>query len=82
MNEPIICFDCKKELSEGEDFIAYKTEEGEFYKCKACHLKDSTLRNYRPVERYSRVCGYMRPVEQWNPGKQEEFKDRVNFKIK
>ena len=32
-------------------------------------------------ERYSRVVGYLRPVSQWNDGKQAEFKDRVVFKI-
>jgi len=32
-----------------------------------------------PVECYSRVVGYFRPVEQWNKGKQEEFKDRKNI---
>jgi anaerobic ribonucleoside-triphosphate reductase len=31
------------------------------------------------TEIYSRVVGYLRPVEQWNSGKQEEFKDRVSF---
>ncbi len=29
-----------------------------------------------PVEVYSRVVGYFRPVNQWNKGKQEEFFDR------
>jgi anaerobic ribonucleoside-triphosphate reductase len=32
-------------------------------------------------EVYSRVCGYLRPVENWNIGKQEEYKDRKVFKI-
>lgn len=32
-------------------------------------------------EVYSRCCGYFRPVNQWNVGKQSEFKDRVNYKI-
>ena len=32
-------------------------------------------------ERYSRVCGYLRPVGQWNEGKEAEFNDRVTFKI-
>ena len=32
-----------------------------------------------PCEVYSRVVGYIRPVDQWNPGKQSEFYDRVNF---
>jgi ribonucleoside-triphosphate reductase (formate) len=30
-------------------------------------------------EVYSRVVGYIRPVEQWNDGKQAEFKDRKQF---
>ena len=33
-------------------------------------------------EVYSRVVGYIRPVEQWNDGKQEEFHDRKLFSIK
>lgn len=32
-------------------------------------------------EVYSRVCGYFRPVANWNKGKQEEFKERETFKI-
>jgi anaerobic ribonucleoside-triphosphate reductase len=55
---------------EGEDFI----------KCQPCYDKDPTLRNFRKCEVYSRVVGYLRPVKQWNPGKQEEYKQRKNFK--
>lgn len=29
-----------------------------------------------PVEVYSRIVGYYRPVQNWNDGKKEEFKDR------
>ena len=32
-----------------------------------------------PVEVYSRVVGYFRPVNQWNEGKKEEFLDRRTF---
>jgi len=32
-------------------------------------------------ERYSRIVGYLRPVDAWNPGKFEEFKERKVFKI-
>jgi len=35
-----------------------------------------------PVEVYSRVVGYLRPIATWNPGKQEEFRQRVNFDVK
>ena len=30
----------------------------------------------KTCEVYSRVVGYYRPVDQWNKGKQEEFKQR------
>lgn len=32
-------------------------------------------------EIYSRVCGYFRPVSNWNQGKREEFRDRKTFQI-
>jgi len=32
-----------------------------------------------PTEIYSRVVGYFRPVNQYNKGKQEEFKERVEY---
>ena len=30
-------------------------------------------------EVYSRVTGYLRPVSNWNSGKKEEFRERVEF---
>jgi ribonucleoside-triphosphate reductase len=30
-------------------------------------------------EIFSRIVGYLRPIKQWNKGKQSEWKDRVNF---
>lgn len=33
----------------------------------------------QPCEVYSRIVGYIRPVDQWNPGKQSEFNDRITF---
>jgi len=32
-------------------------------------------------EVYSRVVGYIRPVGQWNAGKQAEYRDRTDFKL-
>ena len=31
------------------------------------------------VVTYSRIVGYMRPVSNWNPGKQQEFEDRKEY---
>jgi len=33
-------------------------------------------------EVFSRVCGYFRPVTNWNRGKQEEFKERKVYEVK
>lgn len=35
-----------------------------------------------PCEVYSRIVGYLRPVSQWNPGKEAEFYKRKVYKIK
>jgi len=43
---------------------------GEHAACPTCGAK---------TEVYSRVVGYLRPVEQWNDGKQAEFADRKIF---
>ena len=48
--------------------------EGEHFFCPECTIK-------QPCEVYSRIVGYLRPVQQWNLGKQEEFKQRKEFKI-
>ena len=34
-----------------------------------------------PCEVYSRVVGYLRPVQNWNLGRQQEFRDRVVFNV-
>lgn len=33
----------------------------------------------QPCEIYSRVVGYLRPVSQWNDGKQSEFAERKTY---
>jgi anaerobic ribonucleoside-triphosphate reductase len=40
-------------------------------------LKSSIKRT--PCEVYSRIVGYIRPVQNWNPGKVEEFSDRKTY---
>lgn len=34
-----------------------------------------------PCEVYSRVVGYLRPVKDWNPGKRQEFAERVPYDL-
>jgi hypothetical protein len=33
-----------------------------------------------PCEVYSRIVGYLRPVQNWNKGKQQEFLDRKTYR--
>ena len=74
------CHDCKKELENNEEVMVYAVESKEFFKCKKCHEVDPVLRNFQKTEVYSRIVGYMRPIEQWNVGKKEEYKDRKEYK--
>lgn len=34
-----------------------------------------------PCEVFSRVCGFFRPLSNWNPGKYEEFKERKTYNV-
>ena len=45
---------------------------GEQYTCPVCGKK---------TEVYSRITGYYRPVQNWNDGKSQEFKDRKVYNI-
>ncbi len=49
--------------------------EGEHFYCPKCTIK-------QPCEVYSRIVGYLRPVQEWNFGKKQEFKERKEFKIR
>ncbi|NIO44089.1 MAG: ribonucleoside triphosphate reductase [Candidatus Aenigmarchaeota archaeon] len=46
---------------------------GEHFNCPTCNAR---------AEVFSRVVGYIRPVQHWNRGKQEEFKDRLVYSPK
>jgi hypothetical protein len=50
-----------------------------FTKCDACFQKNRQLTDFQQCEVYSRVVGYLRPVSQWNEGKQAEFSKRKVF---
>ena len=47
-------------------------------KIKQLREEEKTVKGSN-CEVYSRVCGYLRPVQSWNSGKKEEFKMRKNF---
>lgn len=45
---------------------------GEHFKCPVCGKK---------AEVYSRITGYYRPVQNWNDGKMQEYKNRRNYEL-
>lgn len=45
-------------------------------------MKKNKIVTRQRCEVYSRVVGYIRPITQWNPGKQSEYEDRVTFQTK
>ncbi|VAX35201.1 Ribonucleotide reductase of class III (anaerobic), large subunit [hydrothermal vent metagenome] len=45
---------------------------GEHHQCPTCE---------QTTEVYSRVVGYLRPIQQWNKGKKQEFIERTTYKI-
>ncbi|MFN3598488.1 MAG: ribonucleoside triphosphate reductase [Aquificaceae bacterium] len=47
--------------------------KGEYFLCPICG---------KETETYSRIVGYYRPVQRWNRGKQEEFRDRLECIIR
>jgi len=46
--------------------------KGEQFKCPICNTK---------TEVWSRVTGYLRPVENYNVGKKEEYSERVKYRL-
>ena len=46
--------------------------QGEHFTCPECGEK---------AEVYSRITGYYRPVQNWNDGKVQEYKDRVTYDV-
>ncbi len=44
-----------------------------------CPVESDNGKCGKHAEVYSRIVGYFRPVQNWNAGKQEEFKDRLEF---
>jgi anaerobic ribonucleoside-triphosphate reductase len=85
----INCHDCQKQIEINQEEIVNgkklvydnNGEKIEIFKCQDCFEKDETLKNYQPCEVYSRVVGYLRPVQQWNEGKQEEYSDRKEYQV-
>lgn len=81
------CHDCSKEIViesgniENGVFLTYEHsgEKINIFKCNDCYIKNKALTNFAECEVYSRVVGYIRPVQQWHKGKKQEYKERKEY---
>jgi len=84
----ILCHDCGKAIAvKNNKLIRAKIlvfdnngQKIEIAKCADCYKKNKTLTNFQSCEVYSRIVGYMRPVQQWNEGKKMEYNMRKEYK--
>jgi len=85
----ITCHDCGKEILTKKDNELIKAKQLQYkygeqkimvFKCDTCFERNKGLQNFQECEVYSRIVGYLRPIKQWNDGKQQEFKERTPYK--
>jgi ribonucleoside-triphosphate reductase len=82
-----VCHDCQKEilingeLIENGVYLSYDNAGKiiNIFKCNECFAKNTALANFQECEVYSRVVGYLRPVQQWHQGKKQEYQERKEF---
>ena len=76
--------DGKVTVSGGAIYFEDENDKDEdfFVKCEKCFDKDKVLRNYREIDTFSRVVGFLTPVKtHWNPGKLAEWEMRKEYKL-
>ena len=84
------CIDCKEEFKlflerTSETDISIKNgaigkrKDMFICKCASCFKENEDFGSKTEV--YSRVVGYLRPISNWNPAKQDEFAMRKPFTI-
>lgn len=85
--EKNICHDCgadiiiNGELIENGVYLNYDNSGKivSVFKCNDCFARNKSLTNFQECEVYSRVVGYIRPVQQWHKGKKQEYGERHEF---
>ncbi len=83
------CYDCGKDINikereiENGVLLMYEDDSQELFvmKCDKCYKKNPGIENYKECEVYSRIVGYLRPVQNYNPGKKQEYTERKEYKV-
>ena len=78
----IICKNSKGGQKTSQEESSMTTQERHNIETRISELKAAKAAvKGTNCEVYSRVVGYLRPVQNWNKGKKEEFAMRKNIKI-
>jgi hypothetical protein len=88
VSEKIVCHDCGKEIQIKDEQLVkgkmlvydHNGQKIKVAKCNLCYKKNKKLTNFQNCEVYSRIVGYLRPVNQWNDGKKVEYNMRKEYK--
>ncbi len=81
------CFDCgcdikiqDKDIENGV-LLEYEDNDEQLFamKCSDCYKKNEGISDYKKCEVYSRIVGYLRPVQNYNPGKKQEYEERKEY---
>jgi len=84
-----VCHDCGKDILINNEeiqngvYLVYDNagKKINVLKCNDCYTKNPSLTNFQECEVYSRVVGYIRPVQQWHKGKRQEYGERQEFSM-
>ena len=85
------CQSCKKEVNItifkkgleifGNGGMIKGNNDVPLFKCSECLERDGGMISRTRPEVFSRVCGYLRPVQNFNPGKKAEWAVRKNYDV-
>ncbi len=75
------CAECKKKLEKDEGFVSTTGILVCGKECMDAYLKKLPNNGKAALTSYSRVTGYLTPVNSWNAGKLKEFNDRKRYAL-
>ncbi len=77
----VVIFASDRDNPEGNGgmIVGHDDLEPPMFKCSKCLDRDGNMISFTRPEIFTRVCGYLRPVKGFNPGKKAEWKDRTFY---
>lgn len=80
-NTASTCVECGKTVKNGEGFVSSSGDVVCGKECMKSFTQKLPNQGKASLISYSRVTGYLSPVQAWNKGKKKEFQDRVKYDL-